>query len=373
MNLQSASRNTALDGLRGLAALSVIFYHSLLHREDLIGSVLVPSVTQLQGCEALLEKLFLSLVNGNSAVLLFFTLSGFVLARSLNRATGSFVGIVVNFTVSRIFRLYPALLFCMAAYYALSWLYAWAGWIGMPHPNLNSVLLNASLLKITWHGPSNTLQGEMLAIPFLLFSYAVGRRWGAAGLFCCLAYVVLAFENPQMLIWELPNMSNWLPAFVIGTLIADRRLEAFFQGVSGGALNLLLAVFLGLRMFTNMNQATNTLVQTLLCAALVGFVYYAAPQLRFIRFLNLRPVQFLGRISYSLYLLNVLALLVVWSVVDKTDLYQQYPLPTAIVVGLAATILTLPLAAWSQRCFEEGGVRLWQAIRAQGTLRTSNV
>lgn len=362
MSPPSAQRNTALDGLRGLAALSVVFYHALLHRKDLIDSVVLVPIQRLGSTEAVLQKLYLSIANGHTAVLLFFVLSGFVLARSLQRASGSFLTISLTFVLARAFRLYPALFLCMALYYALAWLYAWAGWVGFPVPDLKAALLNAGLLEIRWHGPSATLQAEMLAIPFLLATAFVGRHFGAAGLFCCLGYSVFAYENPH-LIGNLPNMNAWLPAFLLGMLIADQRLAPFFEGVSNLGLGLLVAVFLGLKSFAALQAGSTTLAQILLCGALVGVVYHAAPHLSVICFLNSPPLQFLGRISYSLYLLNVLALLVVWSAVDRTALYQQHPLFTGLLVGLGATLVTLPVAAWSQRVVERGGIRLWLAIR----------
>lgn len=372
MSHPTEQRNSALDGLRGLAALSVVFYHALLHREDLINSVLIAPIQNLSGSEAILQKLFLTLFNGHSAVLLFFVLSGFVLARSLERCTGSFAGISLNFTLTRMFRLYPALMFCIAVYYSLASLYAWAGWSGMPTPDLRAALLNASLLDTSLHGPSTTLQAEMMAIPFLLASFFIGKRFGSAGLLCCLVFTVFAFENPQLLIWKWPHMNAWLPAFILGVVIADRRLANFFQGISGSTLYLLAVLFVCLRSVTYMNAGSTTLAQTLLGGALVGTVYYAAPQLGFIRFLNSRPLQFLGRISYSLYLLNVPALMIIWSLTAGTDLYPLYPLSTAWGVGIAATLLTLPAAAFSQRLFEQGGMQLWQAIRDRQGLLTRN-
>lgn len=357
------TRNTALDGLRGLAALAVIFYHGILHREDLIPSVLLPSITSLTSATDIVTKLLLSLFNGHSAVLLFFVLSGFVLRQSLERRGGSFIGTAVDFILSRAWRLYPALVLCMAGYYALSSLYAFAGWPGFPAPDLEATLLNAALLKTVLHGPSTTLQGEMLAIPFILATFIAYRRLGSIGLMACLAFSIFAFDNPQMLVVPLPNMNVWLPAFLFGMLVADTRLAEFFRHSSDSALNLLLALFLGLRMFAYFNASTTSLAQIFLSGALVACVFHADPRFALVRLLNSPPLQFLGRISYSLYLLNVLVLLVIWSLVDRTDLYQQHHILTGLGVGLLATLLSLPISAWSAHIVEQGGIRLWKNLR----------
>lgn len=65
------------------------------------------------------------------------------------------------------------------------------------------------------------------------------------------------------------------------------------------------------------------------------------PQLANIRFLNWHPVVCLGRISYSLYLLNDLWLFVAWSISAPLGVYPMYPLLTGLAVGSVVFLVTV--------------------------------
>ena len=175
-------RSNALDGLRGIAATSVIFYHAILLHGVLVDTVLVAPIQSLGSPSDIAIKIALTLFNGHSAVLLFFVLSGFVLRMSLERATGPAHVVVTNFVLRRVLRLYPALMFCMACFLGIAAVCATVGWHGFPVLDIRLVLLNASLFDITVHGPSRTIQGEMLAVPFLLLAFYVAKKFGTSGM-----------------------------------------------------------------------------------------------------------------------------------------------------------------------------------------------
>lgn len=351
-----SNRNAALDGLRGLAAVAVIFYHSILHNEALVSTVLPTPIQNLGGNDIWI-KVVLFVLNGNNAVLLFFVLSGFVLRLSLDRSSGSAPTIILNFTIRRVCRLYPAMFFCIFCYFVLSKVYQFAGWPGVTPPDAWKAFLNATLTEITWHGPSRTIQAEMLAVPFLLVTFFANRAFGFAGLLCCLAYSVFAFDAPALAGYA-PNMNAWLSSFILGMVVADKRVLPIFENISGSGIAALLAAFICLRMFTNANTASSTLGQIVLCAALVGAAYKASPDSLFVKVLNLPCVQFLGRISYSLYLINVLFLLIAWSVTDQTHLYATHSLLTGMCIGAVVLFASLPLSVLSERAFERGGALL---------------
>lgn len=351
-------RSGALDGLRGIAAVAVIFYHSILHHEVLVQTVLPVPIQDLSSAGDKAIKFALSVFNGNNAVLLFFVLSGFVLNLSLHRmANAPAPSIIARFVLRRAARLYPAMFFCMACYYVLATLYAVMGWQGVTPPDLWLAFKNAILVDIVWHGPSRTIQAELLAVPFLLAAFFLSRWLGAVGLLISFCYSVFAVEQPAMVL-SFPYMNAWLPAFLIGFVVADGRLSRFFAGAPAHSLVVLMLAFVLIRMFTSMNSLSSAIGEILISAAVVGFVYHGDEQNQVVRALNWKPVLYLGKVSYSLYLLNVLWLLVVWSVVDQWGVYREYPLITGIIVGVVVTVATLPFAAFSERVFEQGGVRL---------------
>jgi peptidoglycan/LPS O-acetylase OafA/YrhL len=356
-----ADRNASLDGLRGVAAISVVFYHAILHHEILVGTTLIEPIQDMTTLRDVLTKMALFIFNGNNAVLLFFVLSGFVLALSLEKSSGSAFGIASKFVVRRICRLYPALFGCMAVYYALSLLYAHMGWVGFPPPNALAATLNALLLQITWHGPSTTIQAEMLAVPFVLAFFFFQKRFGAVSALVLFAISVFAMAQP-VFVMGAPNMSAWISSFAIGMLIADRRFQPFFSSLSSLALWLLIAAFVIVRMFVPFNPDASTLGQVILCAALVGSVYYGDQNFAAIRILAYPVCRFLGKISYSFYLINVLFLLIFWSLVDPLGIYPAHALETGLLVGTAVTVLTIPFAYFSEKWLERGGIILGRLL-----------
>src|SRR5579875_3912740 len=118
----ASRRNAALDGLRGWAAVSVIYYHVILgpHREMITG-VLDPPITAMHGPWQVLEKILLSVLNGEIAVELFFVMSGLVLFRSLMADRSPPWHIAWAFPVRRVLRIWPAMAVCLVANAALFW------------------------------------------------------------------------------------------------------------------------------------------------------------------------------------------------------------------------------------------------------------
>lgn len=122
-NLNSSPHVAALDGLRGCAALAVTMFHALLHyNTPLIERVLYAPALSMGNTSDLFDKFYLSVFNGDWPVILFFVLSGFVLAASIDRSLDK--GMTISFTatdflVRRVLRIYPAMFACMALYYII--------------------------------------------------------------------------------------------------------------------------------------------------------------------------------------------------------------------------------------------------------------
>jgi peptidoglycan/LPS O-acetylase OafA/YrhL len=79
----------------------------------LVPRVLRANFTELSSWYELFAKIVLKTSSGETAVCIFFVLSGAVLFDSLKRANKSPRRAVVGFIVRRIFRIYPALIVCL--------------------------------------------------------------------------------------------------------------------------------------------------------------------------------------------------------------------------------------------------------------------
>jgi peptidoglycan/LPS O-acetylase OafA/YrhL len=105
-----SSRIEGLDGLRGLASLVVVLRHTS-------NAIAMPWDLR----RALIEGPLALLLNSQGAVQLFFVLSGYVLARSLERNSGWVA--VVGFCAKRILRIHPPYVLTVLAYWILSFFF----------------------------------------------------------------------------------------------------------------------------------------------------------------------------------------------------------------------------------------------------------
>ena len=81
---KTPTRNNALDGVRGYAALAVGIYHSILclHNSNAVEQFLKTPLHDNPNLYHFVTKLLLVIFNGETAVILFFILSGAVLFAS---------------------------------------------------------------------------------------------------------------------------------------------------------------------------------------------------------------------------------------------------------------------------------------------------
>jgi peptidoglycan/LPS O-acetylase OafA/YrhL len=308
-----------LDGLRGIAALVVVFDH--------LTFMFLPFAVNGSGSSNGLGRLIHSLpplyllISGDFAVTIFFVLSGIVLSAKFFRTHDEKV--VAAGAVKRYFRLaIPTLGSVMTAYLLLKlgWMHnQQAGaissewWRAFWHfqPSLKDALYQgtygAFFTDIDTYNPVLwTMQleflGSFIVFTTLLLFGRLRNRW--------IAYALLA----------LFFSGTYYIGFVFGLAISDylfnSRLEVQRWLAKGAWIPLLVvSLFLGSYPVTS-NQGTVfqglpigwqfvALVHSLAALGTICAVL-ASPLLQ--RGLQLRPVLFLGRVSYPLYLLHFLVL-----------------------------------------------------------------
>jgi peptidoglycan/LPS O-acetylase OafA/YrhL len=368
-----AQRQHALDGLRGWAALAVTFYHGILHFDlSLIDRVLYQPILLVSWME-LPVKALLIVFNGESAVLIFFILSGLVLRGALERMAALPLHIAAAlFTLRRLARIYPAVVACMLLFFAISITCARARFATFPHFLPIQLLQNITLYFPAMHGPSWSVQVEICAVPFLLAAEALRRRWGATGLIAALIYAMVAIEYPMLVLW-LPALWPYLFAFYLGMLLGESAVADAARRLHPATWIVALVLFLFFRHITARAAISGLIAQVMAGGLLVACV--ASHEDALAAFLR-RPVsQFLGRISYSFYLLNVIALYSVWAVIEA---WVATPARHAVAWGLLSAVvsvlLTIPAAASSERFIEQPGIALgrilarWRPLLARAPL-----
>ncbi len=363
-------RARALDGLRGIAAAAVVIYHSILHNDlSLIPRVLYQPLQAMPTLRDAVTKLFLIVFNGEVAVYVFFVLSGCVLRMSLQRQGDERAArLCAGFALARAVRLYPPVIACMVLFYGLSQL----GIPGLIRFTPWQLLQNASLWVITMHGPSNTIQVELLAIPFILLAWLLRRCFGVPAIGLCLVYGMLALEARWMALF-LPNMQAYLIAFVAGMVAAEPKLRPLLAEAPGGAWWGAFAGLVFCRTFAPHEQISSLIAMVLAAALLVAGLLHGDRRSSLHRLLERPPIQALGRVSFSLYLLNVPVLYALWGWTDGRPWVARHALEAGLAVALVSFAITYPLAWASERWVERpaviAGRWLGDRVRAGGRRR----
>lgn len=328
----SSPRLAELDGLRGLAALTVFFSHT-------VG--LFPGHDSFVVQKTPLHILW----DGNAAVMFFFLLSGYVLALPFVDARRRKIR-PVGFIVKRLFRLYPAYwcaltmaLFLRALvlqHYHLDLVSSWAQ--GLWQIPLDYRLILHQFLMLV---PNITTQGidpviwslviEMkISLIFPAFIFLVQRTTRRR--YALLILMGLAVVSPLL------RSFMFLPIFVAGSYLAKYRdgIQPWIQSRNTAFKVLALVCGLGLYGLTTMLSLNDRWNAANLITAFGAAILLllSLNWLPLSRFTTSMPVHFLGDVSYSFYLLHLPILLTV------TSLF--YPSWRSILLcALCALILSL--------------------------------
>jgi peptidoglycan/LPS O-acetylase OafA/YrhL len=283
-----------LDALRGLAALAVSFQHVLL----LVGSAgAVFAVVALTPLNAFID--------GTRAVLFFFVLSGFVLALPFFRGGVSPTG----FVLKRAARIYPAYWFALImsiGIYSLS---------ANPRVTLYSIANFASLITdytaqkydvVFW----SLVQEMRLSILFPLLILPVAKlpwRWVLVG---SLPLVVAGFFGEE--IPGGPIIGSFATVFyafffVLGALAAkhiDQLVAIASRMSTRGSVIWLAAAVIVYGSMPDIGLAV-PVEKAFVGVACVGIMVLALGWTSLSRFLLFPAWQFVGRISFSYYLLHL--------------------------------------------------------------------
>lgn len=325
MTVKGKHQYSSLDGVRGLAALSVLLLHYVTaFAPFLIGYEVTRRHTSL---DRIVATTPLQLpVAGNLAVCVFFVLSGFVLSLKYFKLKDA--NILVSSAVRRYFRLaIPTIGSVLLAYFVLR--------IGGMHTQQTAAVTeSSSWLATFWNFPAHVftavyqgvygvfvtsdatynivlwtmhfeLFGSFLVFMFLALFGKLPNRWFFYGLFGLVfvksyylgffAGIVIAdiFTNYPQLVDKLRDRYLWglfAVAIVLGTWPTTSIYPSLYDHIHLPLFSpLLLAIF------------AHTVAATIIIVAVLKLQVLT-------RFFETRPLQFLGKVSFSLYLLHFIIL-----------------------------------------------------------------
>lgn len=274
-SLSSRGRLTELDALRGIGALCVLIFHYSTRFHELF-----PQAAHVP----------FSFPGGNYRVLLFFTISGFAIFFTLDR-----IATVADFVVNRFARLYPAYLVAMLLTLGIEYLaHATQLLVGPGAILANMTMLQGFAFLPEVDGAYWTLTVE------IAFYFCMIAIWKFAGV-QRLEPVLAGWLLVRWLFWAWPDMPEriimllvlrYTPFFVIGMLAYRvwRGQRSLAQQAPYAALALLS--------IATMETWDVAVVGGVLLIAFVALIH------GHLRFLALRPLVWLGGISYSFYLIH---------------------------------------------------------------------
>lgn len=356
----------SLDGLRGVSALLVLFHHVLLMRPD-FGAFEWNEATRPRGAFEwmMFETPFRILWAGQERAILFFVLSGFVLSLPWLH---SHPRPYAKFLLNRFCRLYPPYLIVMSLA-AIGAVFLggrqipgasiWFNQLGWSSPlfwhavpsvlflinNKFSNWLNESVWSLVWEAR------VVIIFPLLILPIVRWKNVGIAAVMAGLAVIhpLITITLPHHLADQLDQTGTALlypEFFIMGVAVAlnqeaVRHHLSRRRGVAG-----LAALVLGLTMFwihwPVQNSRADGIAAALIVAASLG-----CPLL--VTALQTKLLLWVGRLSYSLYLIHVPLILTIIIV-----FHGHVPL----LACLLAPVLCIVVAELFRRNVEAPSARL---------------
>jgi peptidoglycan/LPS O-acetylase OafA/YrhL len=374
--LDVQERVAGLDGLRGFAALVVVMGHIFVTVPALALAFQVP-----QGARpgspiwwATVTPLHL-IWDGTEAVFVFFVLSGFVLALPLTHARAS---TWAGYYPRRLIRLYFPVICSLAIALVLVSLVprnAVAGaswWVNIhatsSHGVKQAVRGSLIVLGTSWlNSPLWSLQWEVLfslMLPLYVFAARLYPQWHFVKIVALFGLIVLGAQLSS-------DAMLYLPMFGLGVIMAfeRQRLASVARQLNARSWWLLVvAALLLLNAYWPVQAFASTWSGSLgvaraaavlgACLLLFAVLHWRAAELA----TESRPALWLGRRSFSLYLIHEPVLVTL-----TFALGAQLPLPVMVVLGLPACVVA---AAGFFHLFERPSHRLsrWVGHRVDGEI-----
>ena len=339
-----SARKSQLDGLRGYAAIAVIVFHSLLDRDFTLNERAIrPPLHEVHGLYDLLAKFVFMLANGEAAVVVFFILSGTVLFESLRRREERAGGTAVGFPLRRFIRLYPTFFVFLVgtlAAFALTGAFAQQA----PHFWPNAALYDFAVLGASW-----TLHVEFMAVPFILVAFWCHSRWGVAGIAlayaACAALLYTSWAREHLVLTQ-----RFLSCFALGMLVPTTVGATVARGLPAWSGPVVLLAVLGARHVMGVHWWTMKIMQAIAALLIVQLYYRRAGGLG--RWLEGPVSQYLGRLSYSLYLCNVVYLVLVRPWTADVAVAKSHPVEAGLLLAVPIVGASLATAHYAERWLE---------------------
>jgi len=337
-----------LQSFRGFGVLMIAFFHC----QGIIGGELPmrPAPERDQGtAQIVAHYVSLAVFNGHAALMAFFVLSGFVLTLSLRRGPQRAASASVAFFTARLFRIVPANAVAVLVAVTFAAIAGRAPQAHVPPPwDWSRILANMALVETAIVPVAWSLTVELLAMPCIVGMYLTTRRWGPTPLVIAAAATLMLSFAPSRIGYR--PLGRNLFAFFIGMLVAElgpRLVSVITRRQAATWFFFALVLWVPARALLGRWSHFASVAEAFAAATMMALIVYG-PRLSQYRLFELRPILWLGEISYSLYLYH--SLLMGWFAFPADGpvfvrLGGWAPLG-ALFVAWAVTITAAIPAAW---------------------------
>ncbi|CAG7632626.1 acyltransferase family protein [Paenibacillus allorhizosphaerae] len=380
-----------LDSLRGLAAMSVLIGHCLIMLPYLTSK---QYTTEMWVWNIIKFTPISAIWAGHEAVILFFILSGFVLSIPYNNGKEL---PYPTYLVRRICRIYIPYLFVIflailsRTYISSSQISIFSDWYNSLWRS--DITIQTIIDHIIFLGKYDTnalntviwsLVEELrisIIFPFIMllvirFNWKINIGIGlTSSLISYAAYYIKWHSSNTALIKAVGYASTleWLPMFIIGAVLAknSNSICMLYKRLSRSTRIVMLLCGLMLYTYSHWMPFGGKLLHItivedwIILAGASIFIIFALFSGSVSRFLMFKPIHFIGKISYSIYLSHMIILLVMVNL-----LYGLIPLA---LIWLLTIILTIVISALMYFYIELPSIKLGRFLTKGITRRENSV
>ena len=355
-----------LDGLRFLCFLSVFLFHSF-HTE-------IAEIKTLTAYAFVKSDLF---GNGSLGVNFFFVLSGFLITFLLAAEKEKFKTIHVSaFWLRRILRIWPLYFLCVAfGFIAFPYFKVLLGQTPTETANPIWYVLFINNFDFIYHGaPDSSVLGALWSLAVeeqfylvwpILLALLPERAWKYlfASIFLLTFWFRWKYNIPEFHEMHTLSCIGDMTVGAAGALaIRHGKFQHFIHDLSKLKIALLYLLFLGVYFFRDELLQSHEIIRVFerfIIAILLLFILLEQQfaQHSFFKIGNIQLFSRWGKISYGMYCLHFVAILIVLQITRLLHFNTQW-WQVMIVETLGAFVLTVILSELSYRLFEAPFLRL---------------
>ncbi len=396
--------NDGLLSLRGIAAMAVLIFHAFLTFQVAGVDVAYNVHLHYTNLERFINEFIVFLFSGSAAVVFFFVHSGFVLTLSLskhpehNNIKDKSISLIA-FYIKRLFRLYPMIIgsILISLAYQKYCIHpvtdpvfsTWFKNFYTEPVNLKNFMENIFLSKFNLSPFLWSLRIEVIGSLFMPLIYLASKRVFTTYLMCYLFYL---FANN--LLPEHTLKVTFICCLFIGTLVGvlhkeiqeyifitknalqnkkrltnNKWLKNTYSALENRNFHVLLSLIVLIVSWSYSPTTGVAVVIESLASAVIIYVAYYYDEGPMQYFCNLPFIKFLGKISYSLYILSLLCINIIgrflFSVLSHSFI-AHYGLLTNILTTLLTIVLTIIISTITfysiERPFMELGRYIYKSI-----------